>query len=401
MRSDVPSDPSALSASSASSAPSTPSAATPSTLRRLFDRPAHNPSLRSVRAVVQRPDEAIVDFCVPANPYFPPLELQQAIVTHLSDILTYYPDEADIQQRAVAPLAGVGADQIVVANGSTEVITSLCRELRGPLATPVPTFGRWTDLPRDFGQRLVPLARAPMMAASASDRVVPPLTPSAIVAAVRRHGARALAICNPENPTGQAYDDDEIAWLIRQLGDLDLVVIDESFIDFSTLGGATAAVLAAPNAVLVKSLGKSLGWHGLRLGYAVANRSLAAMLRSRLPWWNINGLAAFVLRWTADHVATLQRSFERVRADRESMSRALATVDGLTAFPSQANFIFCRLHRPGSGRILRDRLLEGHGLLVRECSNKLGGSEDELRLAVLPAPAVERLVAALRAELAA
>ena len=141
-------------------------------------------------------------------------------------------------------------------------------------------------------------------------------------------------------------------------------------------------------------------WHGLRLGYAVANRSLAASLRLKLPWWNINGLAAFVLRWTADHVDTLHQSFDRVRDDREAMLGALAGVKGLTAFPSHANFIFCRLHRPGGGRILRDRLIERHGLLVRECSNKFGGSEDELRLAVLPSPAVRRLVAALEIELA-
>lgn len=72
---------------------------------------------------------------------------------------------------------------------------------------------------------------------------------------------------------------------------------------------------------------------------------------------------------------------------------------GLTVFPSHANFVYLQLDERGSGRRLRNRLLEHHGLFVRECSNKVGASEDDLRLAVLPPPAQDRLVAALRIEL--
>ena len=81
------------------------------------------------------------------------------------------------------------------------------------------------------------------------------------------------------------------------------------------------------------------------------------------------------------------------------MTKQLATVPGLIVYPSQANFLFVELPNGVSGRTLRDRLLEDHGLLVRECSNKIGATEQQLRLAVQTRTAVDSLVRALCDEL--
>ncbi len=81
------------------------------------------------------------------------------------------------------------------------------------------------------------------------------------------------------------------------------------------------------------------------------------------------------------------------------MAERLATVPGLVIYPSQANFLFVELPDGMSGRTLRDRLLKDHGLLVRECSNKIGATEQQLRLAVQRNVAVDTLVAALCEEL--
>jgi threonine-phosphate decarboxylase len=356
----------------------------------LFERASHNPSWRSVREAAGAERE-LIDFCVPVNPYFPPPALLQEITEHLPQILKYYPDDALVHQRAIGELTGLAADHIVVANGSTELITSLCRDLQGPLLTPVPTFGRWTDLPQQFGRGLLPLTRRQ------ADGYA--IDVAELVQATQRTGARALVLCNPDNPTGTCLDDDAVRWLLRQLSSLDLVVIDESFIDFAGQQGASRDVLAARNALVVKSMGKSIGWHGVRLGYAVAHESLAAQVRQRLPWWNVNGLAAFVLQQLRHHTAAFASSLARVAQDREAMAERLRAVPGLQVYPSRANFLYCKLQRPASGRRLRDALLQRHGLLIRECSNKLGACEQFLRLAVLPAAAVDRLVQALHAEL--
>jgi threonine-phosphate decarboxylase len=357
----------------------------------LFERPSHNPSWRSVQEAAGTQRE-LVDFCVPVNPYFPPPALLTEITRQLPQILKVYPDDAIVHQRAIAELTGLAADNIVVANGSTELITSLCRDLQGPLLTPVPTFGRWTDLPQQFGRGLLPLTRR-----QADDYAI---DVAELVKAAQRTGARALVLCNPDNPTGTCIDDDALRWMLRQLSSLDLVVIDESFIDFAGQHGASRDVLGARNAIVVKSMGKAIGWHGVRLGYAVAHEALAAQVRSRLPYWNVNGLAAFVLQRLGRHAADFASSVSRVAHDRESMAERLRALPGLHVYPSRANFLYCKLERPASGRRLRDALLARHGLLIRECSNKLGACEQFLRLAVLPAASVDRLVQALRVELA-
>src|SRR6185436_14798201 len=153
------------------------------------------------------------------------------------------------------------------------------------------------------------------------------------------------------------------------------------------------------NLVVVKSMGKSIGWHGVRLGYAVTEPRRAESLRAQLPFWNINGLAAFVLKNMRRFKQEYYASFGEVAADRIYMTEQLALVPGVNIYPSKANFVFVELPDLISGRQLRDRLLEKYGLMVRECSNKIGSSEQYLRLAVQTKEAVDLLAQALRREL--
>jgi threonine-phosphate decarboxylase len=219
-----------------------------------------------------------------------------------------------------------------------------------------------------------------------------------IVKRVREVGARTLVISNPNNPTGAWLRLDEVKALASSLEDLDSIIVDESFIDFSGLESAAAISANTANLVVVKSMGKSLGWHGVRLGYAAAAPERARALQARLPFWNINGLAAYVLKTVTRFKAEYHSSFTRVAEDRVYMIEQLAGLGGLTVYPSLANFLFVELPNGLSGRLLRDRLLENYGLMVRECSNKIGSSEQYLRLAVQSRAAVDVLVTALENE---
>lgn len=353
----------------------------------IFATAAHNPSYFTIRSQSGYAGE-LLDFCVPVNPYFPPPQLMQEVREHLPDILKYYPDYADVHQRSIASLTGLPAENIVVGNGSTEIITSLCRDLQGPVVMPVPTFGRWTDLPHEFGKPVHGLQRRPENQFR--------LTVEEIVRGVEHSRAEAVVVCNPNNPTGAWLTHEELERLLQRLSDLPLVVIDESFIDFSDLESAAALAIESSNTVIIKSLGKALGWHGIRLGYAVANERIAAALRVRTPYWNVNGLASFVLKNLGRFGDLYAESFEKVARDRDYMFRALRALDGLEPYPSKANFLYCELAPGLSGRQVRDMLLETHGIIVRECGNKAGSSERFLRLAVHPRESIDRLVDALR-----
>ena len=357
----------------------------------LFNVRSHNPSYFAVKESTDYKGE-LLDFCIPVNLHFPPAELIQMIRNDLGEILRYYPDYAEVHQRHISEMTGVAPEAIVACNGSTEIITLLCQEARGPIVTSVPTFSRWTDVPEELQVPLYTIQRKRENAFR--------LDVDEVVKRVRDVGARMLVISNPNNPTGAWLSLGEIKALAGSLEDLDAVIIDESFMDFSDLESAAAVVVGTPNLVIVKSMGKSIGWHGVRLGYAVAAPRRAQAMRTRLPFWNINGLAAYVLKTVTRFKQEYQESFARVAEDRRYMAEQLSTIAGLTIYPSKANFLFVELPNRMSGRRLRDRLLKNYGLMVRECSNKTGAGEEYLRLAVQTRVAVDALVPALREELA-
>jgi len=360
------------------------------TITNLFKVRSHNPSFFAVKESVTYNGE-LLDFCIPVNLHFPPPALVEMIHKHLGEILRYYPDYAEVHQQHIAEMTGLAPETIVPCNGSTEIITMLCREARGPIITSVPTFSRWTDLPEELHVPLYTIARQRENAFR--------LEVEEIVGRVREVGARTLVVSNPNNPTGAWFTLAEIKTLAGALEDLDALIVDESFIDFSDLETAATFAAQTPNLSVVKSMGKSLGWHGVRLGYAATGPRRAEGLRARLPFWNINGLAAFVLKNMTGFKREYYASFPEVAADRIYMTEQLTLVPGITIYPSKANFLFVELPASVSGRQLRDRLLENYGLMVRECSNKIGSSEQFLRLAVQGRAAVNSLVAALRCEL--
>lgn len=352
----------------------------------IFNTRFHNPSIFDIREQT-RFDGDIVDYCVPANTYFPPADMTTLIAQNLVDILKYYPDYAPVHQRNISVLTDTPEENIVVGNGVTELITLMCRDAEAPVLTSIPTFGRWTDLPQEFGVPLSFLERKP----ESNFR----LTVDEIVQRVREVRARTLIISNPNNPTGAWLTRAEIAQLIDALRDLPLISIDESFIDFSGIESAESLAINAHNVVVVKSVGKAIGWHGVRLGYAVANTKLAQRLRAQVPYWNINGLAAFVLKHAVNFKSEYRASFSRVADDRDYMCKRFQSIPNLTTYPSAANFLFSKLPNGVSGKEVRDVLLEQHGLFVRECSNKIGSSENYLRCVVRKKADSDRLAVAL------
>jgi histidinol-phosphate/aromatic aminotransferase/cobyric acid decarboxylase-like protein len=186
--------------------------------------------------------------------------------------------------------------------------------------------------------------------------------------------------------------------LLDALADRHLIVVDESFIDFADEDEVPSLADEAArrdNVLVLKSLGKNCGLHGIRAGYAVAHPRLAARLRRALPPWNVNALAEALIRELRGHLAEYEAARRRAVADRRWMQRRLGSVPGLTVFPSRANFVYVRVPEPVDGVTLRNWLLCEYGYLVRECGNKLGSDSRHFRLAVRPPPQAEALVAAL------
>jgi histidinol-phosphate/aromatic aminotransferase/cobyric acid decarboxylase-like protein len=333
-----------------------------------------------------------LDFCIPCNPYFPTPDMFGRLQGSLETILKYYPSDADTVTAELCAVLGLNPQTVAMGNGSTELITWIDHLLvRESLAVPIPTFGRWTDQPLETGKRvdMFPLREEQDFA----------LNPQDYVRFIRRRGSKVAVICNPNNPDGGYLRRHQVLWLLEELADLDLVVVDESFIDFvDAERNPSIADEAAirPNVVVLKSLGKNFGLHGIRFGYLVANPALAATVRKALPKWNLNSFAETVVFMLRDYGVQYRQSLALLARDRANMSIALAGLPGLVVFLSQGNFLLVKLPDGVDGAALRDWLLAEHNLFVRECGNKLGSSSQFLRLVVRPQEDVERLLTALR-----
>ncbi|WP_229916720.1 pyridoxal phosphate-dependent aminotransferase [Streptomyces fructofermentans] len=359
----------------------------------LFRTGAHSPSMA---ALARESGEAgPLDFCIPCNPYFPTPAMFDELSHRLRDIITYYPSSADTITSELCNLLQLPPQCVAMGNGSTELITWIDHLLvRESLAIPVPTFGRWTDQPLETGKRvdMFPLQESSGFA----------LDPAQYIQFIRSRGTRAAVICNPNNPDGGFLPRQTILAFCDALADLDLIVIDESFLEFADAENEPSIVEDAvmrPNVIVLRSLGKNFGLHGIRFGYMVANPGLAGKIRSMLPKWNLNSFAETVVFMLRDHGPEYVESLHMVRRDRLDMARQLSALPGLTVYPSQGNFLFVRLPVGAEGTVVRDRLLTEHRILVRECGNKIGSSSRFLRLVVRPQTDVRRLVSGLESVL--
>jgi threonine-phosphate decarboxylase len=330
----------------------------------------------------------LVDFCIPCNPYFPTPGMFEGLERNLQNILKYYPSDADTITAELCATLRLHPQTVAMGNGSTELLTWIDHLLvKESLATPIPTFGRWTDQPLETGKRvdMFPLQESQDFE----------LDPDAFIRFVRHRGSRVAVICNPNNPDGGYVPRREVIRLLDSLLDLDLVVVDESFIDFVDAEPYTSVADEAairPNVIVLKSLGKNFGLHGIRFGYLVANPALAGTVRKALPKWNLNSFAEVVVFLLKEHQAEYRRSLQLLAHDRRTMSHQLAALPGVTVFASQGNFVLVKLPHGTSGVRLRDYLIEQHGVFVRECGNKLGGTSQFLRLVVRPQEDVRRLL---------
>jgi histidinol-phosphate/aromatic aminotransferase/cobyric acid decarboxylase-like protein len=356
-----------------------------------FRQGNHSPSYFSLTRGASGAQNDIVDFCIPCNPYFPTPEMFAELSQNLETILKFYPSDASSITGQLAALLRVPPQTIAMANGSTELITWIDELLiTESMATPVPTFGRWTDQSLETGKRvdMYPLSEAEGFGLDVDE----------YIRFVRERGSRVAVICNPNNPDGGYLPRREVVRLMDSLADLDLVVVDESFLDFvdeEASPSVAGDAMVRSNVLVLRSLGKNFGLHGIRFGYVVGNPALVKKIGARLPKWNINSMAEHVVFMLKDHEDSYRESLRLLARDRYHMASDLMRIPGLTVYPSQANFVLVKLPRGVDGAKLRDYLLSRHGVLVRECGNKLGITSQFVRLVVRPRKDVDRLLEGL------
>ena len=335
-------------------------------------------------------DFEVKDFCYMTNPFFPPEALLEDLGTHLTELVKAYPSTNWYVSSLLAGPLGLTEQEVVVGNGASELIDILVNRFVRNLAIPMPTFNEFTNRAKTLGRKVSPFRL----------REEFKLDPEAFARHVRKTQANAAVLIRPNNPTGSLISKSDLAFLLEDLRDLDLVLVDDSFIEFVTAESDQAAlnlVFEFPNLVVLKSLSKNYGIPGLRLGYAVSGSSeRVKQLRQDLPIWNINSLAQFFLRHYGEYQEEFMVSCLRVREATQRLFQQLRGVPYLYPFPTEGNFVLCRVLYGITGEELTSALFEQYNILVNNCSGKEGLEDPYIRIASRTDADNADLVAALQ-----
>ena len=330
----------------------------------------------------------MLDFCYLVNPYFPNQRLRDELAASFDRLLTEYPSGQKVNNLLAAKDFGVKQEYILVGNGAAELIKALTTQMLGKVGIVRPTFEEYPN--RLMEEQVVAyVPQRPDFRYTADD----------LMAYFEDKQIWSLVLINPDNPTGNYIPYDDCLRLAQWCQEREIVlVIDESFIDFSSEHPTflnNAILSQNDHLVVVKSISKSYGVPGLRLGIlATSNQSLMMNLRREMSIWNINSFGEFFLQIIGKYEKVYEQAMDAFREERSHFVKALESVSYLRVLPSEANYVLCEVKERFTPRELAVRLLREYGILIKDCSQKCKGNY--IRLAVRDTADNNRLIEALK-----
>jgi histidinol-phosphate aminotransferase len=274
----------------------------------------------------------------------------------------------------------VSPDKLLLGNGSDELIDLLMLATIDPgdeVVIPIPTFGVYQARAELFGGVAVRVPRTATFDLDI-DAILDAITPR----------TKAVFVTSPNNPTGNLAARHDV---VRLLQTGVLVVVDEAYFEFC---GKTMLPFAGEfdNLVVLRTFSKWAGLAGLRLGYGVFPPLLGEQLWKVKPPFNINAAALLAVDASLDDMEYLHATLSRLRGERTRLFRLLKRLEYMTPFPSQANFVLCKIER-GDAHDIHLRLAD-RGIMVRCYGDP--ALRDFLRLSVGRPEDTDRMMAALQ-----
>jgi len=313
--------------------------------------------------------EEILDFSANINSIGPPEWLRSCISRELDAILHYPDPTASSLKKCIARKYHLPVQNILVANGTTELLYQLPRILDCKRAViPVPCY---VDYLKVFDMAGIEIITVPLREdqnfAVDLEQLDLLLIPDDI-----------LILGNPNNPTGRCIDSEKLQKLARKHPKT-MFLVDEAFLEF--VGNGKSLAGEEPNIMTLHSLTKFYAIPGLRLGFGVFPESIASKLQQLLPPWTVNSLAQKV----GEHAIADEEYQKQTRKicleERESFRKDLANFTDLKVFPAEANYFLIRLMGKCTVAELKQQLATKY-ILIRDCANYLGLGEEFFRIAV-------------------
>ena len=336
----------------------------------------------------------MLDFCYLVNPYFPSKRMKDELRSNFDTLLTEYPSGMKVNTLIASKSFGVSESYIVPGNGAAELIKVLMSEVKGKTGFVRPTF-------EEYPNRYDKNSQVTFVPQNEDYRY----TADDLMSFFGDKDIKTLMLINPDNPSGNFIPKADVLRLAQWCESKEIqLVVDESFVDFSKDFAnnsllSDAVLESCPHMAVMKSISKSYGVPGLRLGIlASANQELIASIKKEVSIWNLNSFAEFFMQIYNKHEKDYKKACEKFVAERDSFESQLRTVPFLRVMPSQANYFLCEVLLPYTAKEIVIYMLRQHNILTRDCSQKPGldPQKQYMRIAVRNHEDNTRLVEALR-----
>ena len=335
-----------------------------------------------------------IDFCYLVNPYFPPKAMVEKMQHEFPVLLTQYPSSLRTQNMNAERLFGVDENHMLVGNGAAELINALGHVLSGKkVAVNLPAFNEYI---RCFkGCEILEIDN------SKFDYAMDIPTIKKFI-----DKADYTVIVNPDNPSGFLLSKQECLDLIKYAKEKGKgLIIDESFVDFAVREKRFTLfdddlVRDNPQLIVIKSISKSFGVPGIRLGIlASSDTKLLADMKQEMQVWNINSYAEYYLQIYQLYAKEYDKACDQIAIEREHMIEELSKLKGIKVYPSEANYVMVDLKERNSLE-LTVRLLDKYNLIIKDLSSKQKfEGKNYIRLAVRDRKDNNFLIEVLKKEL--
>ena len=334
----------------------------------------------------------LLDFCYLVNPYYPQVKMIEEMKASFEMLLTQYPSGMERNSLLAAKNFGVDQNHIVIGNGAAELIKSLLSYLSETEKCGFirPTFEEYPNRCKKENEVIMNVSY-PDFSYTADD----------VISYFSEHKVRSLFLIKPDNPSGNYISRENIlkiaSWAEKENIRL---VVDESFADFSDEERNSIieeeVLQTYPHLIVVKSISKSYGIPGLRLGVLASfDTDVILFMKKDVAIWNINSFAEFYMQIAGKYKKDYVTAIKKYKAERNRFISCLKTIHYLRVIPTQANFVMCEVIGKKS-KELTEKLLSKKEIFIKDLTPKINDGKQYIRLDIRNEADNDRIIEAFK-----
>ncbi len=331
---------------------------------------AHNPIVHGGLNSLDDPE--IIDFSSNVTPIGAPKAVVTALKRKIGKVSSYPDSNSHKLEQSIQKYAKLPSSNIIVGNGATELIYNFCSAFltkNTPVLMIAPTFGEYQSASILNGCN-IDYFKTMNLAKNIDD----------FIKKIPKNGC--VFVCNPNNPTGELLSRDLIKKIIlNSKNKTTLVFVDECFIEMTP--GKTESIISSikkfDNLFVLRSLTKSFGLAGLRIGYGIGTKQMISILKKIKIPWSVNTLAQEGAITALNNLSHLQKSKSIIRKESKYLIKKISEIDGFKCYDTSTNFLL--IHTRLDSTDLQKKLLRKK-ILIRDCKNFHGLDNHYIRIAV-------------------